>query len=297
MPEKGRHAAPNGFSINPPRGMPRSVKEPSPLALTTEERILLYLSDFRRMEERFELPEALTQRAIAFAAGTQRKHLSRYLDDLVKEGMLEQKKAHVEGQRQRMLAYYLTPRGWTRAMEIKQDLAALHVPIRVGGETKQMTLEEIDKATSVRLTFSDIVREALRTDMLNLSELEKIDDRRREDMDERVKKLEAYTRALMIAWKDGRVTATERLLLDQLREHLGVSHEEHERMEAEAISPSEDAISDRLELYKGVASEAWGHGAVTPRERELMEALRKALQIPKSEATRVEDAVKAGADE
>src|SRR3989441_11609370 len=108
-----------------------SVKEPSPLALTTEERILLYLSDFRGMEDRFELPEALTQRAIAFAAGTQRKHLSRYLDDLVKEGMLEQKKAHIESQRQRMLAYYLTPRGWGRAMEIKQQLSLVHVPIRV----------------------------------------------------------------------------------------------------------------------------------------------------------------------
>ena len=274
--------------------MPRSVKEPSPLALTTEERILLYLSDFRRMEERFELPEALTQRAIAFAAGTQRKHLSRYLDDLVKEGMLEQKKAHVEGQRQRMLAYYLAPRGWARAMEIKQELAALHVPIRLGTEIKQMTLEEIDKATSVRLTFSDIVREALRTDMLDLAVLEKIDERRREDMDERVKKLEAYTRALMTAWKDGRVTATERLLLDQLREHLGVSHEEHERMEMEAIARSEDAVEDRLELYKVVASEAWEHGAVTPRERELMEALRKALQIPKADATRLEETVKSG---
>ena len=273
------------------------MKGSGPLALTTEERILLYLSDFRGMEERFELPEALTQRAIAFAAGTQRKHLSRYLDDLVKEGMLEQRKAHVEGQRQRMLAYYLAPRGWGRAMEIKQQLSTLHVPIRVGGEIKEMTLEEIDKATSVRLTFSDIVREALHTDMLDLAVLEKIDDRRREDMDERVKKLEAYTRALMTAWKDGRVTATERLLLDQLREHLGVSHEEHERMEAEAISRSEDAVEDRLELYKVVASEAWEHGAVTPRERELMEALRKALQIPKADATRLEEVVKTGTDD
>src|SRR2546428_1250632 len=101
----------------------------------------------------------------------------------------------------------------------------------------------------------------------------------------------------MIAWKDGRVTATERLLLDQLREHLGVAREEHERMEAEAISRSEDAISDRLELYKVVASEAWEHGAVTPRERELMEALRKALQIPKTEATRVEEVVRTGAED
>src|SRR2546425_3117518 len=123
------------------------------------------------MEDRFELPEALTQRAIAFAAGTQRKHLSRYLDDLVKEGMLEQKKAHVESQRQRMLAYYLTPRGWGRAMEIKQQLSLVHVPIRVKNEVKSMTLEEIDGATSVRLTFSDIVREALRVDMLDLAKL------------------------------------------------------------------------------------------------------------------------------
>lgn len=270
------------------------MKEPSPLALTTEERILLYLTDFRGMEERFEMPEALTQRAIAFAAGVQRKHLSRYLDDLVAEGMLEQKKAHIEGQRQRMLAYYLMPKGWARAMEIKQRLATVHVPVRVGKDVREMTLSEIDKATSIRLTFSDIVREALRVDLLDIRELEKIDERRRMEMDERLKKLESYTKALMVAWKDGRVTATERLLLDQLREHLGISREEHDRMEAEAISQAEDAVADRMEIYRRVASEAWEHGEVAPRERELLEALRKAMQIPKADAVRIEEAAKAG---
>ena len=269
------------------------MKEPSPLALTTEERILLYLTDFRGMDERYELPEAVTQRAIAFAAGVQRKHLSRYLDDLVAEGMLEQKKAHIEGQRQRMLAYYLTPKGWARAMEIKGQLATVHVPVRVGAATREMTLEEIDKATSVRLTFSDIVREALRVDTLDLHELEGIDARRTREMDERLSKLEDYTKALMMAWKDGRVTATERLLLDQLREHLGISHEEHDRMEEEAITSAEDAAGDRMEIYKRVATEAWEHGEVTPREREMLEALRKVLQISRTDATRIEDAAKA----
>jgi len=271
------------------------MKEPGPLALTTEERILLYLTDFRGMEERFELPEALTQRAIAYAAGVQRKHLSRYLDDLVAEGMLEQRKAHIEGQRQRMLAYLLVPKGWARAMEIKGRISNVPVPVRVKGRVQQMTLLEIDKATSVRLTFSDIVREALRVDELDLEELEKIDDRRRQDMDERVKKLEAYTRALMTAWKDGRVTATERLLLDQFREQLGVTREEHERMETEAIHRAEDAVSDRMELYRIVAAEAFEHGEAEHRAREMMEALRKALQIPRADANRIEDAVRAGA--
>ncbi len=246
------------------------------------------------MEDRFELPEAVTQRAIAFAAGIQRKHLSRYLEDLVKEGHLEERKAHIEGQRQRMLAYVLVPKGWSRAMAIKEQLASVRVPIRVAGEIKEMTLEEIDRATSVRLTFSDIVREAIRVDLLDLSHLEQVDERRRVEMDERLKKLEAYTRALMTAWKDGRVTATERLLLDELREHLGISLEEHDRMESEAISEAEAAASGRSAIYRKVAREALEHGTVTARERELLEALRKALQIPKAEADQVEAEAKAG---
>ncbi len=293
MPESAGPGAP--VSHKYPYGDAGPVKEPSPLALTTEERILLYLTDYRGMEERFELPEALTQRVIAYAAGVQRKHLSRYLDDLVAEEMLEARKAHIEGQRQRMLAYVLTPKGWARAMEIKGRIAVVRVPIRVGGQVRRMTLLEIDKSTSVRLTFSDIVREALRVDLLDLTELEKIDDRRRQDMDERVKKIEAYTRALMTAWKDGRVTATERLLLDQLREQLGVSREEHDRMEAEAIHLAEDAVSDRMELYRIVATEAWEHGEVAHIGREMLEALRRALQIPKADANRIEESVKAGA--
>src|SRR5438093_997904 len=92
-----------------PAGGARIVKENSPLAMTTEDRILLYFSDFRNMEERYVLPQALTQKAIAFAAGIQRKHLSRYLDEMVRDGLLTETKAHIEGEKQRMLAYYLAP--------------------------------------------------------------------------------------------------------------------------------------------------------------------------------------------
>ena len=144
-----------------------NVPEPL-LALNTEDRILLYLTDFRHMEERYVLPQALTQKAIAYAAGIQRKHLSRYLDEMVKAGYLVEAKGHVEGEKQRMLAYYLAPRGWERAMAIKQRLAAIRVPVRVKDETKAMTLEEIDKATSAHLTFAHIVRVAMNVDALHL---------------------------------------------------------------------------------------------------------------------------------
>src|SRR3989442_3717233 len=103
-----------------PAGGARIVKENSPLAMTTEDRILLYFSDFRNMEERYVLPQALTQKAIAFAAGIQRKHPSRYLDEMVRDGFLTATKAHIEGENQPMLAYHLGARGCDRAVAIEQ---------------------------------------------------------------------------------------------------------------------------------------------------------------------------------
>ena len=261
------------------------MKPESPLALSTEGRILLYFADFRNMEERYVLPQALTQKAIAFAAGIQRKHLSRYLDEMVRDGFLVETKVHIEGEKQRMFAYYLAPRGWERAMTIKQRLATIKVPVKVAGATREMTLEEIDRATSVHLTFSDIVREAMNVNELDLAYLEGIDDRRKRAMDERVKRLEEYTRAVMTAWKDGRVTATERLLVEQLRENLGISKEEQERIESQVI---EEVLENRTGIYRAVAAEALEDGPITDDERELLEVLRKKLGLSSHDCRGIE---------
>jgi len=261
------------------------VKPDSPLALSTEDRILLYFSDFRNMEERYVLPQAVTQKAIAFAAGIQRKHLSRYLDEMVRDGYLVETKAHIEGEKQRMLAYYLAPRGWERAMAIKERLATVTVPVIIAGVKKQMSLKEIDGATSVHLTFSDVVREAMNVDTLDLETLEGIDDRRKRAMDERVKRLEDYTRAVMTAWKDGRVTATERLLVEQLRENLGISREEQGRIEAEVM---EEVLENRAGIYRAVAEEALEDAPITEDERELLEALRKKLGLSSHDCREIE---------
>src|SRR5437870_5025937 len=124
-------------------GVPIPVNTDSPLALPTEDRILLYFSDFRNMEERYVLPQALTQKAIAFAAGIQRKHLSRYLDEMTRDGYLVEMKAHIEGEKQRMLAYYLAPRGWERAVAIKERLSKIKVPVVIAGVAKDMTIQEV----------------------------------------------------------------------------------------------------------------------------------------------------------
>src|SRR2546426_10636910 len=122
------------------RGRSQAVNAESPLALPTEDRILLYFSDFRNMEERYVLPQAVTQKAIAFAAGIQRKHLSRDLDEMTRDGYLVETKAHIEGEKQRMLAYYLAPRGWGRAVGIKERLSKGRGAAKDARTTKEMSL-------------------------------------------------------------------------------------------------------------------------------------------------------------
>lgn len=259
-----------------------------PLSVTTEERILLYLSDFKGMEERFEVPEALTQESIARAAAIQRKHVSRYLDDLVREALMVERKAHVEGRRQRMFVYHLTPQGWRRSQTIKEYLRGLRLPVRVRGEIKQMTMEEIDKATSVRVTFVDLVREATTSDVIDLSELERIDERRKRDMGARLRKLEEYTKALMTAWRDGRVTATERLLMEQLRQHLGITEAEHERIESDVVESLTGEKERSIAIYRNVYRDALRRGGIAQNEREMLGVLRDSLGLIEEDQSAIE---------
>src|SRR3989441_2191067 len=111
------------------------------------------------------------------------------------------------------------------------------------------------------------------------------DARRKRAMDERVKRLEDYTRAVMTAWKDGRVTATERLLVEQLRENLGISREEQERIESEVL---EEVIENRAGIYRAVAAQALEDGPVTEEVRRLLEALRKKLGLSSHDCREIE---------
>src|SRR5512136_1513280 len=113
------------------------------LSLTSKERILLYLSDFSDMADRYELPAELTQESIAFGTGIQRKHLSQYLKDLMKEDVVVERKAHIRGMKQRMNGYYLTSCGFSRAATLREKIGSAHVSILVEDEIKDMRVEDI----------------------------------------------------------------------------------------------------------------------------------------------------------
>ena len=75
------------------------------LSLHTEERILLYLSNFGDLDDVFEAPSDVTQKEIAVNVRVQRKHIYRYLKKLIEEEQMVETVCHVQGAKQRMKCY------------------------------------------------------------------------------------------------------------------------------------------------------------------------------------------------
>ncbi|MCU0859898.1 MAG: hypothetical protein MUE55_04885 [Thermoplasmata archaeon] len=252
-------------------------------SLTSKDRILLYLSDFNRMEERYELPPELIQESIAFGTGVQRKHLSQYLDDLIKDGLLVERKAHIKGMKQRMNGYYLSSAGCEKAKVIRDHLGQIVVAVEANGGHRDMKVCEIDTATSVHLTLCDIVREAVQKGKISLASLEDVETRKREALEAKEKASDTYKRALTTAWKDGRVTATERFLLDELRKHLRITDDQHRSLENQILSSIALDHMEFIRIYRSVMEVALSDGVLEGPEVEILCNLRRVFRISNDE--------------
>ena len=250
---------------------------PNGLELHTEDRILLYLSSFGNLDEVYEAESDITQKEIAINVKVQRKHISRYLKKLIDDGMVDEKTCHVKGAKQRMRCYALTGPGTVKAKEIQKYVSSQTVKVKINGDTKEMLVADIDGATSVHLTLSDIVAEALDgDDILKMKNLESIEEDRRRMMDEKTHRSEVYRKALAVAWRSGVLTTSEKHLIDALKEHLSVTDEEHRTMEAKIINEIPQGMEARVDLYDEVLGIL--DGKPTPREEMILELLRDKLE-------------------
>jgi len=254
-------------------------------SLTSKDRILLYLSDYRDMENRYELPSDLIQQSIAYGTGIQRKHLSQYLQDLMSENLIIERKAHIQSMKQRMNGYYLSPSGFSKATALRNRVGECLISIRIGGDIRDMKVAEIDDATSVHLSLCDIVREAIetRSGTLDMTNLETVESRKRNVLEKKEQDSDVYRRALMTAWRDGRVTATERFLVEELRKHLNVTDEQHRALEQEIIKKLAQDHMEFRRIYRSVLEVALADRIISGPEEAILENLRRIMRIQRKE--------------
>ena len=252
-------------------------------SLTSKDRIMIYLTDFINMDDRYELPAGLTQELISYGTGIQRKHLSQYLKDLLEENLVTERKAHIQGMRQRMNGYYLTAAGYTRAKDLKSRIENAVVPVSIDGRVTLRRVSEIDDMTSANISICDVVREAIREGALNMASLEDLERRKREAIEEEEQATDTYRRALQTTWRDGKVTATERFLVEELRKHLKVTEEQHRALEEEIVKKLAMDHMEFRRIYKTVLEVALADRMISGPEEAILDGLRRVMRLNRQE--------------
>ena len=143
----------------------------SPLRLTAKERILLHLLEYASFSDALDVPPEMTQDGVARAAWIELRHLTQYLRPLLSEGLLQERRAHVKGGRQRRKIYDLTDAGKHAAYRLRERLRSEPVRVEDAAGVRQMALGEAFDRLRGTASLLDLVHRAGKTQALDLDAL------------------------------------------------------------------------------------------------------------------------------
>ncbi|MFW3145545.1 MAG: AAA family ATPase [Thermoplasmatota archaeon] len=113
--------------------------------LHSDEKILLFISEFSALRELWDVPPEVTQKGISRRMDILENNVSRSLKRLLREGMVRSELKHVKGEKRRQKAYFLTRIGEEQVSRIKERLENLSVEVLTDGELIRMSLPSAKK--------------------------------------------------------------------------------------------------------------------------------------------------------
>lgn len=126
--------------------------------VSTENKILLHLKRFIKVEATKKVPKEITQVGIAQTLGSPRGSVSRALGNLISKGFVEEKLCRVESSKRRMNAYFLTWEGRTQEEDLENKLASELVEARSeDGTLSEYTIAEALELSDNELTLSELL--------------------------------------------------------------------------------------------------------------------------------------------
>jgi DNA-binding MarR family transcriptional regulator len=129
----------------------------SPSQLTAADKILLHLREYWLASGKLEFPANITQRGIADATGLVLTHVPRALKRLRDEGLIREVSGHIEGERRRYKAYFLTDDGMRTATSMRAELLAFDLRLRRGEALMPMKLGEALEMVGSGTSLLDLV--------------------------------------------------------------------------------------------------------------------------------------------
>lgn len=107
----------------------------------SDERILLFLSEFSNKRDLWDVPKEVTQKGISAKLDILENNVSRSLKRLQSDGLVEAELKHIKGEKRRQRAYFLTPAGEETVVEVRDRVSRMPLTISMEGDLLRTTID------------------------------------------------------------------------------------------------------------------------------------------------------------
>jgi ATP/maltotriose-dependent transcriptional regulator MalT len=126
--------------------------------LRVEDRILLHLFNYIRFADDYEVPRAMSQKGIGEAIWIAWSNVPRAMKKLREQDMVDERTARVKGEFRKKKVYLLTPRGFAKAQELKEDLGRRRVTVRRAGDDREMDFGDVPEEVGFKVPYLELLR-------------------------------------------------------------------------------------------------------------------------------------------
>ena len=129
------------------------------MGLTARERILLHLAEFPDAPDAFEVPAELSLEGVSRGAHIEARHLAQFARPLLDQGMVQERRAHVQGFHQRRKVYGLTDVGKREAYRLRRELRSKSIAVRDASGFRESTVGEVLRAMGPKASLLALLRQ------------------------------------------------------------------------------------------------------------------------------------------
>ena len=126
--------------------------------LRVEDRVLIHLHAYIRFADDYEVPKAMSQKGISKAIWIAWSNVPRAINRLKEQGLVDVRTTRVKGEVRRKQVYTLTPRGFAKAQELRQELGRRRVTVIRGDESLEMDFADVPEYVGYKVPYLELLR-------------------------------------------------------------------------------------------------------------------------------------------
>ncbi len=125
----------------------------------SDERILLFLSEYSNKRELWDVPKEVTQKGISARLDILENNVSRSLKRLQVDDLVEADLKHIKGEKRRQRAYFLTHKGEETVVEVRDRVSRMPMTVTLEGDLLRTSVDTAYKRArefGLNLTMAEV---------------------------------------------------------------------------------------------------------------------------------------------